>query len=314
MKNIDNNIALIEKFPDTKEIYFFKKEEWNSQFQQSNVIVHCKGNDVFYTNHWGSLSVKCAFGGNEYYLKNRCKYAVSAEKFLVLNEGTQYASYIQSDTEVESLTIHFNARYESEVAKVVLLEMEKLIDDPLYINKERVFFEEKLYAHNSTVSSLIYTVRELSKNFLENKSSLNEVLYFLLEAMLLNNTEIIKEINKIDAAKPSTRIEIYRRLNEAKDYIDSCYNEDITLDDLSNISLMSPFHLLRQFKKNYGITPHQYLMNRRLEQAKMSILTTDKPLTDICFIIGFKDMSSYSKLFKRKYGLSPLQYRHKFKD
>jgi AraC-like DNA-binding protein len=313
VKIINDNISVVERFPDPKS-GDFSEQEWNSQFNNSNVIIHCLGNDIYYPNHWGPLSVKCAFGGNEYYLKERVKYAVSADRFLVLNEGTQYSSYIQSSEEVESLTINFNAKYEAEVSRVVLQDIDKLIDNPFNTDKEGVFFEEKLYAHNSTVSPLIYTVRELSENFHENKDSLNEVLYFLLEAMLLNNTEIINEINKIDAAKLSTRMEIYRRLNEAKDYIDSCFNEDITLDDLSNISLMSPFHLLRQFKKNYGITPHQYLMNCRLEQAKRNILTTDKSLTDICFMIGFKDMSSYSKLFKRKYGLSPQQYRHTFRS
>ena len=106
---------------------------------------------------------------------------------------------------------------------------------------------------------------------------------------------------------------MYRRLNEVKDYIDSCFNEDITLDDLSKIALMSPFHLLRQFKKNYHITPHQYLINRRLDRAKNSILYSNASLTDICFMIGFRDISSFSKLFKRRFGLSPQQYRSAIK-
>jgi AraC-like DNA-binding protein len=66
---------------------------------------------------------------------------------------------------------------------------------------------------------------------------------------------------------------------------------------------------LRQFKKNYQLTPHQYLIHRRLDRAKNSILYSTASMTDICFMIGFDDVSSFSKLFKRRFGLSPQQYR-----
>lgn len=308
MRNTEHTLALVENFPDSK-LNNFSQEEWSTQFHESNVIIHCLGKNIYYPTHWGPLSIKCAFEGKEYYQKNRCKYAVSENNFLLLNEGTEYSSYIEPGQEVESLTVNFNIKYQSEVARTVLSGNDKLLDDPFIIGNRGILVEEKLFNYNPGISALIYKIKGLTENFHENTELINEALYFLLEAILLSNAGLSNEIKDINAAKPSTRREMYRRLNEVKDYIDSCFNEDITLDDLSKIALMSPFHLLRQFKKNYRITPHQYLTSRRLDRAKESVLHSNASLSDICFMIGFSDISSFSKLFKRRFGLSPQQYR-----
>jgi AraC family transcriptional regulator len=301
-------LTLVENFPDsgTNE---FTREEWVSQFHDANVIIHCHGKDVYYPTHWGPLSMKCAFGGKEYYQKGRCKYGVSEENFLLLNEGTEYSSYIEPGETVESLTINFNISYQSDVARVVLSGNDKLMEDPFNAGKRGILVEEKLFNHNASVSPLVYKIKRLTENFENNTDAINETLYFLLEALLLSDAALLSEIKEINAAKLSTKKEMYRRLNEVRDYIDSCFNEDITLEALSKIALMSPFHLLRQFRKNYHITPHQYLINRRLERAKASIMHSNASLTDICFMTGFRDTSSFSKLFKRRFGLSPQQYR-----
>lgn len=312
MLSANNTVTLVDNFPDstTNE---FTREEWVSQFDEANVIIHCRGKDVYYPTHWGPLSMKCAFGGKEYYQKERCKYGVSDESFLLLNEGTEYSSYIEPGETVESLTINFNLNYQSDVGRLVLAGHDKLLEDPFTTGRRGVVIEEKLFSHNSTVSPLVYKIKKLTGNFEENAAAINETLYFLLEALLLSDAALVNEIKEVNAVKLSTRKEMYRRLNEVRDYIDSCFNEDISLETLSKIALMSPFHLLRQFRKNYHITPHQYLISRRLDRAKNSIANSNASLADICFMTGFRDTSSFSKLFKRRFGLSPQQYRDAIK-
>ena len=229
--------------------------------------------------------------------------------FCLLNEGTEYSSYIGPGESVESLTINFNINYQSDVGRVVFTGNDKLLDDPFTTGKKGIVIEEKLFNHNARVSPLVYTIKQLTGTFGDNADAINETLYFLLEAILLSDAALFNEIKEVDAVKLSTKKEIYRRLNEVRDYIDSCFNEDISLETLSKIALMSPFHLLRQFRKNYHTTPHQYLINRRLDRAKASITGSDASLVDICFMTGFRDTSSLSKLFKRRFGLSPQQYR-----
>ena len=310
MRSTNHPLSLIDIFPAANS-GDFSREEWISKFSNSNVIIHCHGKNIYYPVHWGPLSVKCAFNGSEYYQKRSCKYAVSDENFLLLNEGTTYSSYIEPGNEVESLTINFSREYQNDVRRVMGMPADRLLDQPFESPGEMIFVEEKLYKHNNFVSPLIFKLRSLSRHFSENEASISETLYFLLVALVQNNTRLIHEIESVDAARLSTKKEIYRRLNEVKDYIDSCSNEDITLESLSKIALMSPFHLLRQFKKNFQTTPYQYLISRRLDRAMDILNRSDATLADICFIAGFRDTSSFCKLFRKKYRLSPQQYRER---
>jgi len=312
MRSMNHPLRLIDAFPDANS-GDFSREEWISQFNHSNVIIHCRGKNVYYPVHWGPLSVKCAFSGGEFYQKGSCKYAVSDENFLLLNEGTTYSSYIEPGNNVESLTINFNWDYQRDVRSVLAVSADQLLDRPFEPLNELVFVEEKLYKHNNLVSPLIFKVRSLTRHFRENEAPISETLYFLLSAFIQNNKELIREIRNVDAARSSTKREIYRRLNEVKDYMDSCPNEDITLESLSKIALMSPFHLLRQFKKNFQQTPYQYLINRRMDRAIDILTKSDATLADICFLTGFRDTSSFSKLFKKRFRLSPQQYRESVK-
>jgi len=309
---MNHPLRLIDAFPDANS-GDFSREEWIAQFRNSNVIIHCHGKNVYYPIHWGPLSVKCAFNGSEYYQKRNCKYAVSDENFLLLNEDTTYSSYIEPGEEVESLTINFSREYQKDVGRVMANSAGNLLDQPFDPAGELVFVEEKLYKHNNVVSPLIFKVRSLTRHFRENEVAISETLYFLLSALIQNNEELIREIRNVDAARPSTKREIYRRLNEVKDYMDSCPNEDITLESLSKIALMSPFHLLRQFKKNFHTTPYQYLVNRRMDRAIHILTGSDATLADVCFLTGFRDTSSFSKLFKKRFRLSPQQYRESVK-
>ena len=308
MRSVTHPLRLMDAFPNANAGNF-TREEWLSRFSNANVIIHCQGKNVYYPTHWGPLSVKCAFSGNEYYQKQRCKYAVSDDCFLLMNEGTAYSSYIEPGHEVESLTINFNREYQSDVKRTICTPVDKLVDQPVSSSQELLYVEEKLYKYNHSVSLLIYRIRELTKDFHDNEAALQETLYFLLDALFRHNAQLVHEIKDIQAVRLSTRMEIYRRLNEVRDYIDSCFNEDITLEKLAGIALMSPFHLLRQFKKNYRVTPHQYLISRRLERARAALVNSDALLADICFMTGFRDTCSFSKLFRKKFGRSPQQYR-----
>ena len=312
MRSTIHPLSLIDIFPDANS-GDFSREEWISQFSNSNVIIHCHGKNIYYPVHWGPLSVKCAFNGSEYYQKRSCKYAVSDENFLLFNEGTMYSSYIDAGNEVESLTINFNREYQGDVRRVMVMPADKLLDQPFESPCEVVFVEEKLYKHNNIVSPLIFKLRSLSTHFHENKAPISETLYFLLNALIEHNATLIHEIKGVPAARLSTKKEIYRRLNEVKDYIDSCSNEDISLESLSKIALMSPFHLLRQFKKNFHTTPYQYLINCRMDRAVDILTSSDATLADVCFLTGFRDTSSFSKLFRKRYRLSPQRYRESVK-
>ena len=103
------------------------------------------------------------------------------------------------------------------------------------------------------------------------------------------------------------------RLENARYYIDVAYHDRITLEGLSKIALLNPRYFLKVFKNSYNITPHQYLTKKRLEEAKL-LLEKNYKVTEVCKKVGYEDLASFSKLFKKSTGICPRAYSDKYKS
>ncbi len=110
------------------------------------------------------------------------------------------------------------------------------------------------------------------------------------------------------------RPDIARRLERAKTYVETHFDRPIGLDDIAGQAFMSSAHFLRQFKREFGHTPYQYLTSCRLEAAKKMLRETDTAITEIVFASGFGNRSAFSRLFKERCGVSPLEYRRQHTD
>jgi len=103
------------------------------------------------------------------------------------------------------------------------------------------------------------------------------------------------------------RVYLYRRIVQAKLFIDNNFADKIDLDNISDEACFSKYHFIRLFKTIYGKTPHKYLTSVRIEKA-LQLLRNDKAVSDVCFSVGFDSLTSFSGLFKRVVGISPSAY------
>ncbi len=103
------------------------------------------------------------------------------------------------------------------------------------------------------------------------------------------------------------RIYLYKRIVQAKLFIDSHFAENIDLDNISDEAYFSKFHFIRLFKKIYGKTPHQYLIFVRIENAT-KLIRNGITVSETCHTVGFESLSSFSGLFKRMVGKTPSDY------
>ena len=97
-------------------------------------------------------------------------------------------------------------------------------------------------------------------------------------------------------------------LMRAKDYIDSHAGRDLSLDDVSRAANLSKFHFLRLFRRQFGITPHKYVLSCRVNAARAA-LEAGEPLDDVVYRYRFADLSHFNRRFKRIYGMTPRQYQ-----
>ena len=99
------------------------------------------------------------------------------------------------------------------------------------------------------------------------------------------------------------------KLTLIKDYINAHLDLDLKLTELSSIVQISPYHFLRLFKKTLGITPHQYILQQRIERAKYLLKSSTLDISEIAFKVGFCDSSHLTRCFKSILGKTPSQWR-----
>lgn len=105
---------------------------------------------------------------------------------------------------------------------------------------------------------------------------------------------------------------IARRLLRAKDLADARYLEPLDVSAMADAAGLSRAHFSRAFRQAFGVTPHAYLLTRRLERAAALLRGTDSSVADICFAVGLQSVGSFTTSFGRAYGLTPTAYRLTF--
>ena len=94
-----------------------------------------------------------------------------------------------------------------------------------------------------------------------------------------------------------------------KEYLDSHYTENITLDILSKESKMNKYYLVHSFTKHFGCSPISYLNDKRIEESKNLLETTNHSIAAIASMIGFSSQSYFSQSFKKNTFMTPNEYR-----
>jgi AraC-like DNA-binding protein len=100
-----------------------------------------------------------------------------------------------------------------------------------------------------------------------------------------------------------------RHLSRARDLADARYAERLGVEDMARAAGLSRAHFSTEFRRAFGISPHAYLLTRRLERAASLLTTTDHTVAEICLSVGLQSVGSFTTSFTRTYGASPTAYR-----
>lgn len=129
-------------------------------------------------------------------------------------------------------------------------------------------------------------------------------LLSVLSVYYLNN---YSNLNDLDEAKPQSKFNEHQ-LATVDSFIDENMHRQMTIDEMADALRCSKFYFLREFKKLTGITPYQYLLNKRLDCAKSQLSENKSNIADIALGLGFNDQSHFTRAFKGRFGVTPGQF------
>jgi AraC-like DNA-binding protein len=101
-------------------------------------------------------------------------------------------------------------------------------------------------------------------------------------------------------------------LRRARDHVDRCYREQLDLDVLAAVAGVSKYHFVRCFEATYGETPIRYLTRRRIERAQDLLRAANLTVTEVCMLVGFSSLGSFSSRFTQLVGETPTEYRDRW--
>lgn len=156
----------------------------------------------------------------------------------------------------------------------------------------------------------------------DNDLSFSAVAKLLKDAVLSENIYLVKAkalellylgitnyVKFQDASRQKYNRKLLERIAKAKAQIDQNPQHTVTIPELAEYCGISPTYFKKIFKDCYGVQPHRYLIQRRLEEAKELLAKTDTSIAHIAEQLGFVSSSRFAETFKREYGFLPSAYR-----
>ena len=101
-------------------------------------------------------------------------------------------------------------------------------------------------------------------------------------------------------------------LRRARDHVDRHYQEPLDLEGLAAVAGVSKYHFARSFETTYGETPMRYLTRRRIERAQDLLRAANLTVTEVCMLVGFSSLGSFSTRFAQLVGETPTAYRDRW--
>lgn len=268
--------------------------------------------EAFYSDEQSDFSIRTVTRGSEEYRLNNKTINVFPGYFLVLNDGTHYQRKIYTDGPSNTFSVQFSKQFLADYNRSLVCDDAALMDMPFDRADKTHGFHETLYPFkNDLMFNLLHLKYHFDKK-VNNELLINEYLHHsLLLFYQVYYKEVLINSRRLNFVKPSTRRELFKRLNNVKDYMISNSNQAIGIEELSKVACLSECHLYKLFKELYHCSPHQYLQKVRLNRAKSLLNDTNYPINEIVGMVGFENSSSFIRLFKKNFSVTPQNYKAK---
>ncbi len=289
---------------------FYEKDQAILRFGcEGNQLKVSSLNDFHRPVDSSGFAIKFVTEGCESYTINSNLFAVEAGSYLLLNGEKEARVAITSKENVKGICIHIATDVITEAVGSIVRPDTAYADPALADFFYTDHFLENQYqsAHTLLGRQLNTLSARIHRNQLTTSDIHNGLFFTLANCLITDQTAIFKQLQSLTALKTGTKRDLCRRLLRGREYIDTYFQLPLTIGQIAREAAMSEFHFFRLFKNTFGSTPHQYLLGKRLEAAK-TLLHHDHAVGHVALECGFADIFTFSKAFKKRYGLPPSSF------
>ena len=154
-------------------------------------------------------------------------------------------------------------------------------------------------------------LRNILREMEQKQTGYEDICQAYMEILVIR---LMRNIALSVQADPLPKVSGNSQCAAVRHYIDLHFKEPLTLDQLSEEAHINKYYLSHIFKQEYGISPINYMISRRLEESKYLLAETDLSMSQIAQLMGFSSLSYFSQVFRSTQGVSPKEYRQNQKS
>lgn len=223
--------------------------------------------------------------GNGYFLVENEKFPVAENDLVIVNPNVSHTEMGGNEDPLEYIVLGISG----------LVFKDEIMDTA---------YNYSMHNFHNCKDDFLFYLKMLVKEVDEKEEGFETICHNLLESLVLN---LIRRTHNKIAIAPSKKVTKECRFVEQ--YIDEHFTENITLQKLSELTFLNKYYLVHSFKEYNGTSPINYLINKRISEAKHLLETTNHSVAKIASAVGFSSQSYFSQVFKRETNMTPNEWR-----
>jgi len=277
-----------------------------SQFGRDNLVLNARATRHVVKDFRGPLSIKSVLDGAVTWKVGKRDFVVDPNSFLVLGDGESYSMDVEVARPIETCCVFFRKRYVEEIAHDATTPLDASLKTP---GREAPPLELLSRLHHDGKGAILPHLRSVRDrcSIQLQPSSVEEDFLLLTDKLIHLYKEVRAQMARVPAAKKSTREELFRRLQIAREYLHGDSGA-LSLETVAKEACLSRYHLHRSFTQVFRQTPHAYLTTIRMGRAQ-ALLRQGRSVTETALDVGFESIPSFSRLYRAHFGQAPSKVR-----
>lgn len=285
-----------------------EKQNFSPAETDKDFVIHSKLRFCEKKDGKTALSVKTVLSGVERYTINQKKHVLVPGHFLLVATDQDMEISFNEKNVAEGCCFYFDQKYLNQFSGLSMKGEEWSLDNPFGSEQEPALLSTKYRIESDGFGQfLTAAIREIGKN--DNVRLTDDFFITMAGLLYQHQYQVGSKVNRLKSLKLATRQELYERVMIVRDFIeDQPESQKLPIQRLAQIAALSEVQLHRAFKNVMGQTPHQYIIERKMEKAAGLLRNGRLTVSEIAFELGFADLPSFSKTFKKHFGVSPMTF------